>query len=366
MHYEHFRNYGCRLNTDYSYKNLRIAVLENDLLRVSVLIDKGTDIFELLYKPRDIDFMWLSPWGIKTPASFVPTVSAREGNFMDYYEGGWQEILPNFGYGGTFFGPVEEGLHGEICLLPWDLQVLENNSSKVSIKFMVRTYRTPFYLEKTLTLKKGDPKLYISERLKNEGYTDINFMWTHHPTFGGEFLDESILIDLPEENEVKLVMKNKNGFFDYDAGKHENKWPVFKGSSGHITDFSRSPLLVNDNDNGMDEIGVRLKKDGWYAITNANKKAGIGFKWDTGIFPYLWIWRTYGKTCTSAPWFGRVECMAIELCSSCSGNGLEGAIKNKTSLCLGPQQEIFSEFFTIAYEGSGRIKNIDKYGDLSY
>ena len=42
---------------------------------------------------------------------------------------------------------------------------------------MVRTYRTPFYLEKTLTLYTDDPKLYISEKLKNEGYADIELMW---------------------------------------------------------------------------------------------------------------------------------------------------------------------------------------------
>jgi hypothetical protein len=53
MLYEHFRNYGCRLHTDYSYKNLRVAILENDLLRVSVLVDKGADIFELLYKQHE-------------------------------------------------------------------------------------------------------------------------------------------------------------------------------------------------------------------------------------------------------------------------------------------------------------------------
>ena len=40
MLYHHFRNYGCRLNIDYSYKGMRIAVLENEFLRVSILIDK--------------------------------------------------------------------------------------------------------------------------------------------------------------------------------------------------------------------------------------------------------------------------------------------------------------------------------------
>ena len=364
MLYEHFRNYGCRLHMDYFYKNLRVAVLENEYLRVSVLIDKGTDIFEFLYKPKDMDFMWLSPWGINSPANFVPSVSAREGNFMDYYEGGWQEILPNFGYGGKYYGTIEEGLHGEVCLVPWDHQVVDNNRSTVAIKFSVRTYRTPFYLEKTLTLKKGDPKLYISERLKNEGYSDISFMWTHHPVYGGAFLDNSVLIDVPE-NEVKLVMKNDGGTFYFESDNPENTWPVFKGSSGSITDFSKSSALVKDNETGMDEVGIRVKKDGWYAVTNLKKKVGIGFKWDSRIFPYLWIWRTYGNACKAAPWFGRAECMAIELCSSCSSEGLEGAINNKTALSLEPQKEILTDFFAIAYESDSRVKGIDKDGIIN-
>ena len=365
MLYNHIRNYGCRLNTDYFYKNLKIAVLENEYIRLSILVDKGTDIFEFLYKPRDIDYMWLSPWGINSPANFVPSVCAREGNFMDYYEGGWQEILPNFGYGGKYFGGTEEGLHGEICLIPWSYEVLENSPGIISIKFSVRTYRTPFYLEKTLTLKKDDPKLYISEKLKNEGFVPVEFMWTHHPAYGGTFLDESMLIDIPE-NEVKLVMKGSGENAYYEQDNPENKWPVFKGSAGKLTDFSKSPSLVKDNENGIDEIGVALKKEGWYAISNQIKKAGIGFRWDIDVFPYLWIWRMYGKSCHDAPWFGRVECMAIELCSSCSGKGLTGAIENKTALKLLPGQEISTDFMVITFEGSSRVKYIDSEGSIVF
>ena len=52
------RNFGCRVSDDYHYRGLRTVVLENSQLRLSVLVDKGTDIFELLYKPMDIDFMY--------------------------------------------------------------------------------------------------------------------------------------------------------------------------------------------------------------------------------------------------------------------------------------------------------------------
>lgn len=91
MLYHHFGNYGCRLNINYYYKNLKIAVLENEFLRVSVLIDKGTDIFKFLYKPKDMDFMWLPTRGINSPVKFVSAVSTSEGNFTKVWF--WRGLL---------------------------------------------------------------------------------------------------------------------------------------------------------------------------------------------------------------------------------------------------------------------------------
>jgi len=361
MLYHHFRNYGCRISTNYFYNGLKVAVLENEYLRISVLIDKGTDIFEFLYKPKDTDFMWLSPWGINSPSRFVPTVASKDGNFMDYYEGGWQEIIPNFGKGGSYKG-IEEGIHGEVCLIPWEYQIIEDNPSRISIKFMVRTYRTSFYLEKTLTLNKGDPKLYISEKLKNEGYANINLNWTHHPTFGGAFLDDSTIIDIPE-NRIKYLLKPENvGKYDEVTGNNI-KWPKFRGYSGKEIDFSKSPT-VEDENQSIDEVCLGNLKEGWYAVTNIGKKVGFGMKWDKKTFPYIWIWRMYGKGYKDGPWWGRVSCMALELCSSFSPIGLDESIKNSTAIMMKPQQEIKTSFMAIAYEKDSNVKEIDVNGNV--
>lgn len=363
MLYYHFRNYGCRLNTDYYYKDLRVAVLENEYLRISILIDKGTDIFEFLYKPKDIDFLWLSPWGINSPSKFIPTTYAKRGNFMDYYEGGWQEIIPNFGQGGTYYGGVEEGLHGEICLIPWEYQIIEHNTTTVSIKFSVRTYRTPFYLEKTLTLKKEDPKLYITEKLKNEGYSNINLMWSHHPTFGGIFLDDSTIINVPN-NKIKYLMKTeKEGRYTLNEDNFI-MWPKFKGYSNEEIDFSKSPTILKNSNNAKDEVCLGDLEGGWYAVTNLNKKVGFGLSWDKDFFPFIWIWRMYGMGCKVAPWYGRVQCMALELCSSLSDYGLDGAIKNNTVIKMSPQQEISTKFLAIAYEKDSNVKKINHIGNI--
>ena len=54
--YEYKRNRDCRIS-DWVFRGLRMAVLENGFLRVSVLADKGSDICEFLNKPNDINIM---------------------------------------------------------------------------------------------------------------------------------------------------------------------------------------------------------------------------------------------------------------------------------------------------------------------
>lgn len=361
MLYHHFRNYGCRINTNYFYKDLRVAVLENEYLKISVLIDKGTDIFEFLYKPKDMDFMWLSPWGINSPSKFLPTIASKLGNFYDFWEGGWQEVIPNFSYG-VEYREIEEGMHGEVCMIPWEHQIIEDSPSKVSIKFMVRTYRTPFYLEKTMTLKKDDPKLYVSEKLINEGYADIDLNWTHHPTFGRAFIDDSTIIDVPK-NKIRFVLKPEN-VRKYDEVIDDNiRWPKFRGYSGKDIDFSKSPTIVDKNQS-TDEICLGELEKGWYAVTNLGNKVGFGMKWDRQIFPYIWIWRMYGKGCKEGPWWGRVTCMALELCSSLSPIGLIETIKNNTAIKMKPQQEINTSFMAIAYEKDSSVNGIDASGNI--
>ena len=73
--FQHNRNYGCRL-TEMVLAGYRAVVLENEKLRVTVIADKGADIYEFLYKPRDVDFMWRSWVGLRDRAHIVPT-SAR-------------------------------------------------------------------------------------------------------------------------------------------------------------------------------------------------------------------------------------------------------------------------------------------------
>ena len=60
MHYQNERNYGCRVSDSWTYRGLKTVVLENELLRIVILADKGADIYQFVYKPLDVDFLWRS------------------------------------------------------------------------------------------------------------------------------------------------------------------------------------------------------------------------------------------------------------------------------------------------------------------
>ena len=76
--YSHNRNYGCRIS-ELVLEGHRCVALENEKLRVTIIADKGTDIYEFLYKPRDVDFMWRSWVGLRERSHFMPTSPRAAG-----------------------------------------------------------------------------------------------------------------------------------------------------------------------------------------------------------------------------------------------------------------------------------------------
>src|SRR5512141_910213 len=85
--------------------------LENEQLRVGILPEKGGDIFEFTYKgtgnAQEVQFLMQTPWGLKPPGKQPPT------DFLENYEGGWQELFPNANDACLYRGK-EIPFHGEV------------------------------------------------------------------------------------------------------------------------------------------------------------------------------------------------------------------------------------------------------------
>lgn len=149
--YDFNRNYGCRFK-EIIENGFRSLILENEKLRISIYLDKGSDIYELLYKPLDIDFMWKSPLKIKAGLKIPYTKEQVGGSYLDIYEGGWQDILPNIGnpvnyLNGSF------GVHGELFTSIFEYEVLIDDPKEIKIKLYTRMNRAPLFIEKIFSIK---------------------------------------------------------------------------------------------------------------------------------------------------------------------------------------------------------------------
>ena len=329
MDYTHARNHGARVCDRYFHDDLRVVVMENELLRISILADQGTDVFEFLYKPRDVDFMWRSFRGIVSPSKYAPSVTT-DNQFPDYYEGGWQEIFP-LGSRGTTYMDAAIGFHGEVWGLPWQHEILEDTPEQVSVKFWVRTIRTPFLLEKTLTLKSGLATLFIDEAVTNEGRGPLEFMWGHHPAFSKPFVDETFRMDAP----AREVM------IDGDM----MPWPEARG-------VNHSLVKVEQRDEERMKY-LHALDDGWYALTNPTHKLSFAMRWDKDVFPYVWIWQEFNYT-PGYPWFGRTYATALEPFSS-----LPGAFEEGTRLLkLDGGQQLATSLLASVHEGLTAVSNV--------
>ena len=354
--YLHERNFGCRIN-EYTYRGLKTVFMENELLRIGILADKGTDIFEFLHKPTDTDFMWRSYLGVRRFANYILTSPPSNGPWLDYYEGGWQECLPNAGNFCLYRGS-EQGHHGEVDLIPWQYRIVTDSPEEISVVFSVRTSRSPYFLQKTLTLRSNQPVLWIEEKLTNEGDEDLELMWVHHPAFGPPFLGPECVVDVPDCTIV--TMDGYLGDTDRLRKGQKCEWPFAAGRHGGQIDLSKigGPELRSH-----DVCFLEGFDEGWYALTNTQTQVGFGMRWSTDVFPYIWYWQPF-RGAMGSPWYGRNYNVALEPASSYPPT-LSEAVKAGTALRLAARESMETELLAVAYSGSKRVTHIDASGQVT-
>jgi len=354
--YFHNRNFGCRYN-EIIYKSYRALIIENEKLRITILVGKGTDIIELLYKPMDIDFMWRSPIELYDNNKNQPTKQLGAGSFLDTYEGGWQELLPNIN-DPTNYKDSGLGTHGEAALLPWDYEIVVDSVYEIKVKFSVRMNRAPFLVIKYLTIKSTSSVIEFEEKIKNEGDEEFKFMWSYHPAIGKPFLDDNCVIDLPDEaiGHTYHIDYSGNSILHLDK---EFKWPFVRDKNNLEIDLSK---IMSDKAKTAFNVYLDNLKEGWYRITNLKKGIGFGLKWDVAVFKYLMIWFVY-RGYYGFPFYGRTYNVALEPWSAVPGN-LDEVIRLKRELSLLPLAEIETKYSCIIYESRQRIKGFDENNKL--
>lgn len=352
--YHHNRNYGCRI-TEFIYEGYRCVALENEKLRVTIVADKGTDIVEMLYKPRDVDFMWRTRNGLRQRAHFLPSSPRAAGPHADYYEGGWQEMFPNCGDLSIHQG-AEIGQHGEVLLLPWRYALTKDEADEVEVRFEVRTVRTPFSLIKTVSLRRNEAAVRISERVTNEGGQAVDFTWGHHPALGWPFIDETCRVDVPDCSIITL------GEYTPATSRlradQTSRWPIAEATDGTQIDLSHIP---GPESSASDMVFLSEMSDGWFAVTNTARRVGFAMRYPVDVFKRLWFWQVY-RGARDYPFWSSTYNIALEPCTSLPV--LCRAVERGEAMRLGAGESLDIEMAAVAFEGLSKVRAVSDEGNV--
>ncbi|MGP4026951.1 DUF4432 family protein [Actinomadura sp. 3N407] len=323
------RNWGARVH-EITWAGLDALVLENELLRVTVLAGKGGDIAEFCFKPRDMDFVWLSPDGLRNPRDVAGGAADDTAAFLDGYEGGWQEVLPNGGAPSTYRGAAF-AQHGEVAGLPWDAGIVADGPGEVAVRLGVRARRMPLGLVKTLRLRSGEPELIVEEELRNESGVPLDVMWGHHIVFGAPFLRPGHRIRLPGAARVvpHETAIGPGGRRVAAGGPHA--WPHVPADTGGTVDLG----VVPGHGAPSEIVYLTGLDEGRYEVVDPDGGLGMRVRWDVSVLPHLWLWQEFGAT-TGHPWWGRAYVMGLEPFAGYPTDGLAAAAGNGTALRLDP------------------------------
>lgn len=344
---------ACKARERILGRTLRALSIENDLVSTTVLLDKGADIYRLIYKPRAMDVMWKAPWGLKEPARGFHSASDSLTAWLEAYGGGWQVLFPNGGFANTYKG-VELGYHGEASMKAWDYELLQESAAAVEVKLRTRLSRSPYTIERWMRLEARRPILRIRERITNHAGEPMDCMWSHHPAFGAPFLSEHCVIDT--DSRVLQSDDHYAGAANPLALDTEYTWPL----AGSL-DLS----IIPPPDQARDLLGyLKHFESGWYSITNKALGFGIGFTWDIDVFPYAWFWQELNSS-PGFPFYKRAYVIAIEPASSIPGHGLSAVMqKTGSHLTLQPGESRDIELKVVFYESSAGVEHIDDAGKV--
>ena len=254
--------------------------LENGYLSVCVLPEKGADIYDIVHAQDEVDFLMKTPWGLKPPAKRPPA------DFLENYEGGWQELFPNPGDAAVYNG-VELPFHGEAALLAWEYEITGANEAL----FWVNCQRTPFRLERRMRLHANAPVLEIQASVINISDQPQVFLWGHHVVLGGRFLEGGCRM----ETSARTIL-TPDVLYELETAKlapgQREPWPHGLGrNQGERFDLQTIP---GPEARWHDDIYLLGLSRGEVIVTNPKLKLGFQLEWDEQVFPCLVNWRPLG------------------------------------------------------------------------
>jgi hypothetical protein len=269
--------------TEGTLKGHQALWLENDLLKITVLPSKGADIYEIIHKTSEVDFL------LKTPSDLQPLGEQPPVDFLENYEGGWQELFPNHNEACEVGGKVLP-FHGEVALLPWSTEVLRDDLSESAVRLQVRCQLMPFRLERVMRLRSGSSVLELEEAITNLSDNKQPYVWGQHLVLGGDFLEDGCQLEMPARMILTPEVIYEPATARLDAVQCE-PWPLARGRKGELIDLQHIP---GPQAHSHDDAFITGLERGYFNLVNPRLGLRFSLDWDAAIFPWVVVWQPLG------------------------------------------------------------------------
>jgi Domain of unknown function (DUF4432) len=265
----------------------RALTLRNGCIEVTVLPDRGCEIYEFRDRSSGVDVLFKSPWGLQ-PRGAPPREGSDGMAFLHNYGGGWQELFPSCNDACTYRG-VELPFHGEVAVAPWDVNVASEGGETVELTCRVRCERTPFELERRMLLERGGATLTLRERAENTSGAAHELVWGHHCVVGAPFLEAGCRLHAP----ARTIMTLPEAWEDTArlARSQREPWPAALLANGGRTDLRDVP---GPEAGSHDDVFLTDLDDGTVAVENPRLGRIFRLGFDRSLFGWLCSWQAYG------------------------------------------------------------------------
>jgi hypothetical protein len=301
--------------------------LENDLLHITVLPEKGADIYRFIHKPTGLDFLWKNPVGLYPPGS-PPHDGSGEFEFLQNYEGCWQELFPSCNDPTTYNG-ARIPFHGEVAHLAWSYTVDNESDNEIAVRFSVETHATTFRLERVMRLERGAARLTLDETVTNIGADEQHFVWGHHCVVGGPWLEAGCRLDMGAQTIITINEIYEAKTARLAPGQRE-PFPIALARDGGRVDLS---VIPGPEAHSHDDVYLTDLTDGWVSVTNPRLNLKFGLRWDAQVFKWIISWQPYGGA-EALPFKGLPYAVGIE--PWISSKPLGAAVEAGEAIALAP------------------------------
>ncbi len=291
-----------------TYRNRRAVSIENQVLRLTLLIEGG-HVAEILHKPSGINPLWTPPWPSIEPSSYS---LARHPEYGCDAESKLLAGIMGHNLAMDIFGApspeeVVAGLtvHGEASVARWDITA---GGGELTARALLPNAQLA--IERRLIL--GENTIWFRETVENVSAADRPIAWTQHVTLGPPFLERGRTQFRASATRSKTLEADYDG--NYVKPGAEFDWPnapLKGGGTADLRVYTAAPVSAAFTTHLMDP----RREHAFFAAFSPAFRLIFGYAWRQADFPWLGIWEENHSRKTP-PWNGETMTRGMEFGAS--------------------------------------------------